>query len=218
MNLTLEKTKKEIENFDIHQGFEEMTEGEEQKYDTLKRLSFKNTPEFKKLKKKKELDELSLEHKRFLPTIKKHEKNGFKILTKNFIDNFLEKYNLTINKSITYIYDIPEENLLNINQKINKFLDFHVENIEDEVKFLRYSDYSYPSYEYEGPSHINFDIKKDVRPSINIQDVLYIIAPKEHFDSSLEPVDLDPIALLKIENNYYLYLDAWDLEKYLLDI
>lgn len=199
---TLEKRIELIKNYNSKKEIEKIffTENDEKQLERLKCLGFIKTDQYLKLKSKKNKAYYGEIDSKINNDIEILESNGFKVLSDKFISEFTKKHNLHCDISKKYILDIPLKNLQIINEKIDKFLD-----ILPTLKEI-----------------CNHRYRKKSKKEICIE-FLNIIAPEEHFDKTIPLEDLDPIAVLKVNvktyigMSYYIYLDAWNLEKIMFD-
>lgn len=209
MESTLELRKKEIQSFKaVEKESERLLDSNDYKeFELLNELGMTNTPKYKELSKKIELDQKIKENIYYNKSIEQFEKEGFKILTSEFVESFCEKYNLMLNRSLNYVMDIPTTNLININKKIDKYLKtcFWFKPSPNHVT---------------SPNKIDNLSSEKKKGKENIcTKFLYIIAPEGHFEEKVPLVDPNPVALLALDKHleHFIYLDAWDLEKIMFD-
>lgn len=169
---------------------EDVTQEDVKTLKQLKDLGLDNTPQAQRLLTKIKLKDKTRGIEKLNEEIIEFEKMGLKILDRDFVESFAEKLGLVTGSPEQYIKDIPSANLNTIHNKIRKFkteLRFNTV-LTDNVNFYR-------------NNALGFISMKSLK----------IIAPKEHFDSSLATTNPDPIAVLELKD-HYLYLDAWDLD------
>ena len=209
MESILELRKKEILDFKTKKKESKriLNSDHYKRFELLDELSLNNTPEYKELSKKIELDKETIKNNNYNKSVEQFEKEGFKVLTSEFVESFCEKYNLMLNRSLNYVMNIPTTNLININKKIDKYLDtcFRFKPSPNSVSLSNVIDELYGE-------------KKKGKRNICAK-FLYIIAPESHFEEKVPVLDPDPVALLALDKNlnHFIYLDAWDLEKIMFD-
>lgn len=196
MESTLKEKIKQLKLHDAKPHVENIvfTREEDIILEQLTDLGFVNTKQYNTLRNKKYNWIKDSENKKLKEDIKFLESHGFKVLNGKFLYEFRQKYNLDKDISKRYIFDIPSQNLENINKKIEDFL-----KIAPKLKKI-----------------IGIENRKISKKAL-CKKFLQIIAPKEHFNKNIPLIDPDPIAVLKLDKEYYLYLDAWDLEKIMFD-
>lgn len=147
----------------------------------------------------------------------------YKFITDLQVKKLCEKYQLTLGAVGSYILDIPEKNLKEIeNFKLDK-KDYistnrdHLMNSWDREAVFMY---------YDGNTHIykSFDFSSQEKNETGLYRaklVLEICAPREHFDMQgkklvdgyrLEEIPKDPIVLQPLGYGGYLIITAWGAE------
>lgn len=201
MNI-LELRKKEIQSFSkkIDVPNIEFTKEEYKTLGQLEELGFVNTQQYLKLEQKRKDAYYANKNKKINKDIEFLENNGFKVLSNEFVQDFKKKYNLDQGSANQYVLDIPLPNLENINKKVDLFFKI-IPELTEIINKYKYKDKSKVCLEF-----------------------LEILAPVEHFDKNIPLNDPDPVAILKLynvdrisEKIHYLYLDAWDIEKFMFD-
>lgn len=203
----LETKVREVQKFKVDVNGATISESDYNKLDVLDDLGLVSTPEYKRLLELKEISDFNKRSKEIRSILETLEREGFKVVTSRFLEYFKEEHSLVSGSPEEYVYDVPVENLLNIKSKIDKFMDLYLKecwghsfsSISMNSNWVRAEDYDEPLW-------------------LGVGKVLEIIAPEEHFNRELKITDPDPIAVLRLDKDYYLYLDAWDLEKFLFDV
>ena len=201
----LEAKVKEVQEFKVIVDGGTISKSDLDKLNVMKRLGVVSTPEYQRLSNLKEISRLNKRSREIEPILNTLEKEGFKIVTSRFLEHFKKEYSLVSGSPEEYVYDIPTKNLLNIKREADRFMEIYIRE-QWGNEFLDVSTNS--NWNLVGKEPLYFDTK----------NVLEIIAPEEHFNRDLKIVDPDPVAVLRLDEDYYLYLDAWDLEKFLFDV
>lgn len=196
---------REIQEFKVDVNGVTISESDSNKLGVMKGLGIVSTPEYQRLSKLKEVSELNERSKEIRPILDILEKRGFKVVTSRFLEHLKEEHNLVSGSPEEYVYDIPAKNLFNIKREVDRFMEIYVK----EQWGNEFSDIS---------ANSNWGLVGREPLYFRTKNVLKIIAPEEHFNRELKITDPDPIAVLRLDEDYYLYLDAWDLEKFLFDV